>query len=76
MNAFTSYSHHNIPSNQEDTKVKVSLSKRGGYTVRARGQCRGHFGTLVDAQLWALTIAAIEPDISHAVMACGTCIEK
>ena len=38
------------------------------------GVNRGTFTNLADAQLWALTIATLEPDITCAVMACGICV--
>lgn len=46
------------------------------FIVMVAGVNRGTFTNLADAQLWALTIATLEPDITHAVMACGTCIPK
>ena len=57
--------------------MQAVVEKHGdAFVVMVAGANRGTFTQLADAQLWALTIATIEPDITHAVMACGTCIPK
>lgn len=52
----------------------VVVNQEESYIVMVAGVNRGTFTNLADAQLWALTIATLEPDITCAVMACGICV--
>ena len=54
----------------------LNLVSRGSqWAVEQHGENRGTFPTLHDAQRWALTLMAPEPDITAVTLASGIVVQ-
>jgi len=55
----------------DNNKSAVVSEANSQYHVNTHRNHRGSFDCLADAQLWAITIATLEPDIDSATLLSG-----
>jgi hypothetical protein len=59
----------------DNNNSAVVTERNSQYHVHTHRNHRGSFDCQADAQLWALTIATLEPDISSATLLSGLIVQ-